>query len=155
MSENRKEVLDALMRAMEIEKETFDFYTKAEQKTFNPAGKRIFRWLARSEEEHYLKLTELYTSLDQGGRWVFYGGTTISLEPDTSGLQIGFETSDLEALQIAMDIEKKGITFFDELLGKTTDPAGREMLQTLRDEETEHLRLIAEKFQEITSGKKP
>jgi rubrerythrin len=149
MSENRKEVLDALMRAMEIEKETFDFYTNAEQKTFDPAGKRIFHWLARSEEEHYLKLTELYTSLDQGGHWVFYGGTTISLEPAGSGPQIGFATSDLEALQIAMDIEKKGIAYFDELLGKTTDPAGREMLQTLRNEETEHLRVITEKFQSL------
>ena len=35
MSEHHKEMLDAVMRAMEIEKETFDFYTRAEQKTFN------------------------------------------------------------------------------------------------------------------------
>jgi len=73
MSEN-KEMLDAIMRAMELEKETFDFYTKAEHKTFNPAGKRIFKWLAKTEEGHYLKLNELYNSLHEGGRWVFYGG---------------------------------------------------------------------------------
>ncbi len=150
---DRKEMLDAVMRALELEKETFDFYTRAEQKTFNPAGKRIFRWLARTEEEHYLKLTELFNSLDQGGRWVFYGGTTISLEPDGPGeKQIGFDTSDREALEIAMDIEKKGIAYFDDLARKTSDPDGRGMLETLRDEEKEHLRIIAEKYKLVTKG---
>lgn len=154
MSDNKKEVLDALMRAMEIEKETFDFYTGAEQKTFNLAGKRIFKWLAKSEEQHYLKLSELYTSLDESGRWVFYGGSTIAMEQETEGTQhVGFETSDLEALRIAMDIEKKGIAYFDELLRKTVDPDGRRMLQTLRDEEAEHLRVVTEKHQALTSGK--
>ncbi len=150
---DRKEMLDAVMRALELEKETFDFYTRAEQKTFNPAGKRIFRWLARTEEEHYLKLTELFNSLDQGGRWVFYGGTTIALEPDGPGeKQVGFDTSDREALEIAMDIEKRGIAYFDELAQKTNDPDGRGMLETLRDEEKEHLRIIAEKYKLVAKG---
>ncbi len=149
MSENRKEMLDAIMRAMEIEKETFDFYVKAEQKTFNQAGKKIFHWLARTEEEHYLKLTELYSSLDQSGRWVFYGGTTISLEPDGPTGQLGFATNDLEALEIAMSIEKKGIAYFEALLQKTDDPAGKSMLATLLKEEREHLRIISEKWRAV------
>jgi rubrerythrin len=150
MNANRKEMLDAIMKAMELEKETFDFYTRAEQKTFNAGGKKIFRWLARTEEEHYLKLTELCNSLDQGGRWVFYGGSTIALEPDgPDDLHVGFDTSDREALEIALDIEKKGIAFFDQLAQKTNDPDGRGMLETLRDEEKEHLRIIAEKLKAI------
>src|SRR5512137_1544425 len=131
MSEERKEMLDAIMRAMEIEKETFDFYTKAEQKTFNSGGKKMFHWLARTEEEHYLKLNELYTSLHAGGRWVFYGGSTITLEPDGPGdKHVGFDTGDREALEIAMEIEKKGIAYFGELVKKTVDPDGKAMLQT-------------------------
>ncbi|HEY6838248.1 MAG TPA: ferritin family protein, partial [Geobacteraceae bacterium] len=112
MSEHKKEMLDAIMRAMEMEKETFDYYTAAEQKTFEPGGKRIFRWLAKTEEAHYLKLTELYNSLSEGERWVFYGGSTISLEPE--GVPgVGFGTGDLEALEVAMEIEKKGIAHFE------------------------------------------
>lgn len=150
MSENRKEVLDAIMRAMEIEKETFDYYTKAEQKTFHSGGKRIFHWLARTEEAHYLKLTELYSSLDQGGRWVFYGGTTIALEPDgPNDKQVGFNTDDRQALEIAMEIEKKGIAYFAELIRKTSDPDGVQMLETLLGEEKEHLRLLEEKYKAL------
>lgn len=146
MSEAGKSVMDALMRGMEIEKETFDFYTRAEQKTFNPEGKRIFRWLAKSEEGHYLKLSELYKALDQGGRWVFYGGATISLEPEGEEAGVGFETSDVEALRLAMEVEKKGIAYFNDLLAQTTDPEGKSMVEALRREEEEHLRVISEKL---------
>ena len=152
MSENRKEILDSIMRAMEIEKETFDYYTRAEQKTFDPNGKRIFRWLAKTEEEHYLKLSELYSSLEEGGRWVFYGGSTISLEAEEPGeKQVGFTTGDLEALEIGMDIEKKGIAYYDELALKTGDPDGNKMLLKLREEEVEHLRVITEKYNQLKS----
>jgi rubrerythrin len=149
MSEAGKTVLDALLRGMEIEKETFDFYTRAEQKTFNPEGKRVFRWLAKSEEAHYLKLTELYHALNQGGPWVFYGGSTITLEPRGTEAGVGFETGDLEALRLAMDVEKKGIAYFDELLTHTADPEGRSMVETLRREEEEHLRVITEKLRQL------
>ena len=150
MSENRKEMLDAIMRAMDIEKDTFDFYTRAEQKTFDQGGKRIFRWLARTEEAHYLKLSELYKSLEESGRWVFYGGATISLEEECPGdACVGFETGDLEALEIAIGIEKKGIAYYEELAARTTDPDGKGMLMTLRGEEMEHLRVITEKYDQL------
>lgn len=150
MSENRKEILDAIMRAIEIEKDSFDFYTKAEQKTFDKGGKRIFRWLAKTEEAHYLKLSELYSALEESGRWVFYGGTTISPEPEGEGeSRVGFNTTDLEALEIAMDFEKRGIAYYGELAAKTDDPDGKGMLRTLQEEELEHLRVISEKYNQL------
>lgn len=153
MSENRKEILDAIMRAIEIEKDTFDFYTGAEQKTFDQGGKRIFRWLAKTEEAHYLKLSELYSALEESGRWVFYGGSTISLEAECPGeLCVNFTTNDLEALELAMEIEKKGIAYYGELAEKTSDHDGRGMLLTLRGEEMEHLRVITEKYNQLKKG---
>lgn len=153
MSENRKEILDAIMRAMEIEKDTFDFYTRAEQKTFDKGGKRIFRWLAKTEEAHYLKLSELYSALEESGRWVFYGGSTISLEEACPGEScVSFTTNDIEALELAMEIEKKGIAFYQELADKTADPDGRGMLLTLAGEEVDHLRVISEKYDELKKG---
>ena len=151
MSEHHKEMLDAVMRAMEIEKETFDFYTRAEQKTFNPSGKRIFRWLAKSEEVHYLKMTELYSSLQDGGRWVYYGGSTINLEPEgESEKAVGFDTGDKEALEIAMEIEKKAMSYFEDLEQSTSDSEGKRMFRTLITEEREHHRIIREKYLALT-----
>ena len=148
MSESKKEVLDAIMQAIEIEKETFDLYTRAAHKTFNPAGKRIFIWLARTEEEHYLKLTELYNSYSDGERWVFYGGTTIPLDREGDH-GAGLDTGDREALEMAMEIEEKGIAHFEQLARTTADPDGKGMFKTLANEEREHLRVITEKYQAI------
>lgn len=146
MSES-KEMLDAVMRAMELERETFEFYTRAGQKTFNPAGKRIFSWLAKTEEGHYMKLSELYNSLHEGGRWVFYGGSTFELAPaGTDEQAVSFDTDDLEALGIARGIELRGIAYYEELIARANDPDGRAMMETLRNEEIEHLRVIAEKL---------
>jgi rubrerythrin len=143
-----KEMLDAIMRAIELEKETFDLYVKAEHKTLNPAGKRIFKWLAKTEEEHYMQLTELYRSLHESGRWVFYGGSGFELEPAGSGeQQASFATDDVEALKIAQKIEKRGMAYYEELIAKTDDPDGKAMLETLRNEEVEHLRVITEKLE--------
>lgn len=149
MSEN-KEMLDAIMRAIELEKETFDFYTKAEHKTFNPAGKRIFKWLAKTEEGHYLKLNDLYNSLHESGRWVFYGGTTFDLAPaGADEQQVTFDTDDIAALEIAKGIEQSGIGYYGELIAKTSDPDGKAMMETLRNEEIEHLRVVTEKLDEL------
>ncbi len=145
-----KPLMDALMKAIELEKETFDLYTKAEQKTFNPEGKRIFRWLAKSEETHYLKLTELYTSLHEGGRWVFYGRNTFDLEPADESQRVGFETNDLDALKIALEIEKRGLSYYEQLIESSDDFEGSSMLKTLRDEEKEHIRIISEKLAQIS-----
>ncbi|HEX9078422.1 MAG TPA: ferritin family protein [Desulfuromonadaceae bacterium] len=143
-----KETLDAIMRAIELEKETFDFYVKAEHKTFNPAGKRIFKWLAKTEEGHYLTLTELYTSLHESGRWVFYGGSTFDLAPaGDDEHRVTLDTDDIEALRIAQEIEKRGIAYYDGLIAGTGDADGRAMLETLRNEEVEHLRVITERLQ--------
>lgn len=149
MSEN-KEVLDSIMRAIELEKETFDFYVKAGQKTFNPAGKRIFKWLASTEEAHYMKLSDLYNSLHESGRWVFYGGAGFDLAPaGDDEHQVNFETDDIEALVIAQGIEQRGIACYEELIAQTGDSDGKAMLETLRNEEIEHLRVITEKLAEL------
>ena len=149
MSEN-KEMLDAIMRAMELEKETFDFYTKAEHKTFNPAGKRIFKWLAKTEEGHYLKLNDLYNSLHESGRWVFYGGSTFDLAPaGDDEHQVTFDTDDIAALEIAQGIEQRGIGYYEELVAKANDPDGKAMMETLRNEEIEHLRVVTEMLAEL------
>lgn len=144
--EQNKEILDALMRAMELEKEAFDFYTRAEQKTFNEAGKKMFRWLAHTEEEHYQKFSELYNALAAGGRWVFYGGSTVAID---AGPEVTFDTDDRAALEIAMQTERDGIAYYEEIARKTEDLEGKTMLKTLIDEERDHLRILKEKYDAI------
>lgn len=148
MTGKRRESLDAITRALVLEKETLDFYRVAENKIAHPEGRRIFSWLARTEEEHCLRLTELYTALNEGGGRVLYGGSAVPLEP-VPGDVAAFKADDRETLEIAMGIERKAIDYFDELASLTTDPEGRRILEALRDEETAQLRVIEEKCRQI------
>lgn len=144
----QRELLDAVMLAIEIEKETFDFYIAAERKTSNPAGKRIFRWLAKGEEAHYLMMTDLYRSLQGDGRWLSYGGSTVNLEPVGEGEPlVPFDTDDRKALEVALEIERKALAHFEELEMKSADPEGKAMFRNLILEEKEHRRVITEKYE--------
>lgn len=148
MTGKRRETLDAITRALVLEKETLDFYTVAEKKACHPEGRRLFKWLALTEEEHCLRLTELYTALNKGGRLVFSGGSALPLEP-APGDVAAFQADDREALELAIGIERKSIDYFDELASLTTDPDGRRILETLRDEEKAQLRVIEEKCRQL------
>jgi hypothetical protein len=93
---------------------------------------------------------DLYNSLHESGRWVFYGGSTYDLAPSGSEEQaVTFDTDDLEALKIAQGIEATGIAYYEELIGKANDPDGKAMMETLRNEEIDHLRVITEKLNEL------
>jgi hypothetical protein len=92
----------------------------------------------------------LYNSLHESGHWVFYGGSGFELEEAGGGEQpTGFDADDIAALKIARNIEKRGMAYYDELIAKTGDPDGKAMLETLRNEEIEHLRVITEKLEEL------
>ena len=65
---------------------------------------------------------------------------------------MGFDTGDKEALEIALEIEKKAIRYFEELEQNTTDPEGKSMFRTLIAEEQEHHRIITGKYQSLTSA---
>lgn len=53
--------------------------------------------------------------------------------------------SDLEGLRLAMEIEKRGRTFYEQALVHTRNPEHRELFMFLRDEETQHY----ERFRDI------
>jgi rubrerythrin len=57
-----------------------------------------------------------------------------------------------QALEVALDSERKAREFFDEALGTTTDPEVRALLLELRDEEAEHERLVQARLAGLPAG---
>jgi rubrerythrin len=60
--------------------------------------------------------------------------------------------SPLKAFQVALASEQKAFWFYDEALKHVTDPAVRELFQELRDEETEHVRMIKDAIAALPPG---
>jgi rubrerythrin len=55
----------------------------------------------------------------------------------------------LAALEQAMENERQGEAFYQDLLEHVDDPAGREVFQTLADEEVEHVRVLQAEYEAI------
>ncbi len=63
--------LDALALAMDLEQKGYDLYAKAGAETDDPAGKKVFAFLAKQENEHYVFLQKTKEYLSTEGAWYF------------------------------------------------------------------------------------
>ena len=60
-----------LGKALEIEKESFNNYSKAEVDSTEEAPRAIYRFLAGEENQHYILIDNLMSYLDVPGKWLY------------------------------------------------------------------------------------
>ena len=63
--------VDALQLAMDFEEKGFKAYKKAQKETDDPNGKKVFAFLAKQENNHYVFLQKTYDYLTNEGAWYF------------------------------------------------------------------------------------
>jgi rubrerythrin len=156
MSEPHERALKMLATALEMEQKGHDFYQNALANCQNPAGVEIFRMLAQDEVHHTRMIERIYDKVSGGADW------SLDLEEmqqerrqedlgaffrevaQRHGKDIHAETSDLEALEIGLDFERKAVDFYVKQLALATDPLERRFLEEMVAEERSHVQLIAD-----------
>ena len=155
MSEKNKSFCQMLSTALEMEKKGKAFFDKAVSKCQAQQCKDIFKMLAKEEVVHMVRIKKIYDSLSSNQGWVDWRdfeveqdlGKLMKQLVQEHGKNIRAETSDIEALNIGIDLEEKSITYYSNHLDKSTDPLEKEFLQKLVEEERgHHLALIDMKF---------
>lgn len=159
MSEDRQEALNGLKEAMMLEVKGTKFFQRASELTQDPKGKETFQRLVRVEMEHYNILEAEYNSLSQTGRWLSYQEVDEARRKKSSLSDIsnifvreGFteqlqdDTTDLEALKLAIELERKAGNHFEEAASHAKDPLAKEVYQTLAKEEGKHLKLFEAEY---------
>jgi rubrerythrin len=144
-----REDIKAIRVAMEAEKNANQVYSTAAKKTKNPKGRDMFQQLSEFEMNHYRKLNELLSSLQEKGEWILYSGT--SLKRKTIPLKVekvkGQEQmTDMDALRIAVRAEKKAQSYYRSMAELTKDPRGRDMYKRLVEEEALHERILNDQY---------
>lgn len=135
--------------ALRLEKDGYDFYCEASKKVVNPMGKQMLEWLAREETEHIRKLTRALHSLKSEGKLAcseedLAGHDTVRFKTFFSQARekvksmVPAEADDLQALEMAMEMENKGYAFYRDSLKDVRDPDGRALLESLAHDESEH-----------------
>ena len=148
------ELVDALDLAIMIEIEALERYKAfAEQIGHRSAGDAasVFQSMAMNEEKHGRQLIRRRQELfgDAPPR------VSRSAIFDVEAPEVGaprWNMSPLKALQLALASEEKAYWFYDEALEHVTDPAIRELFTELRDEETEHVRMVKDAIEALPPG---
>jgi rubrerythrin len=147
MSSETKQRVKALEVALNNESRERDFYLKHAERTQNRFGKLMFQAIAKDEDEHYQRILELHAKLSEEGKWP----ETLPLKVKSTNMKTVLEkkvesvdtsdkadTDDLEAVQIAIDFERKGEEFYNSLHDSVENPMEKEFFRVLATMEREH-----------------
>ena len=148
------DLMDALDLAILIEIEAYERYKSfSEQLGHRSDGDAasIFRSMASNESKHGQQLNERREEL--------FGDQPLRVSKDAifdvEAPEVGaprWNMSPLKALQLALASEEKAFWFYDEALKHVTDSTVRELFEELRDEETEHVRMVKGAIEELPPG---
>ena len=148
------DLMDALDLAILVEVEAWEHYKYFyEQIGYRYPGDAasIFNSMAANEEKHGRQL--------RARRQELFGDTPARVSRtdvfDVEAPDLGaprWNMSPLKAFQLALASEEKAYRFYDEALKHVSDPGVREMFAELRDEETEHVRMVKEAIEALPPG---
>jgi Fur family ferric uptake transcriptional regulator len=142
-------VRDALELTLAIERLGLTFYTNASRKTRNDRGRTMFRRLAAEESDHLRRLQEQHRSLLEEHEWLKREPVRLPVSrkiaqeifphKELLRLQVTDEMTELEALGLAMDLERRSHDFFEAFAKQLTDPTGRKAFLDFAKAEETHL----------------
>ena len=153
-------VRDALELTLAIERRGYTFYTNASRKTKNNRGRLMFQRLAAEESDHLRRLQEERQSLLAKHEWLKREPARLPLsrkiveeifpQKELLKIEVKDETSDLDALNIAMNLERRSHQFFSDFAEQIADASGRKIfLDFARDEES-HLQALVTEYKSLT-----
>ncbi len=148
---------------IEIEKNGRDFYNTLVRQTKDLKAKESFEFLAKEEEKHIKVFQGILDSLEKyqpaesyPGEYFAYmnalAGEYVFTQKD-KGRQLAEKTSgDKEAIDLGIGFEKDSIIFY-EGMKKCVPEFDLKVLDSLINQEQQHLRMLAELKNSLTKGK--
>ena len=159
MAELTDEIVSIIKEAIRLELDGQSFFEHVADATHNELGKKMFMKLANDEAQHLKVFSEIFTEL-VGEDWKKHIGDVKSKKASMIDAlakkvaQGGKEgrASELEAISIAMDLERNAIEFFGNAATKTTDNKARDVFNRIADEERLHFDLLQAQYDYLTNS---
>ena len=165
MNERRRQektvVRDALELTLAIERRGYTFYMNAARKTKDDSGRLMFQRLAAEESEHLRRLQTEYQTLMAECPWLKQEPARLPVSrkiaeeifPQKALLRIEVkdQTTDLEALNLAMDLERRSHRFFADFAKQIEDPNGRKIFLEFAEDEDSHLQELISEYNTLVN----
>jgi Fur family transcriptional regulator, ferric uptake regulator len=150
---------DALELTLAIERLGYTFYTNASKKTKEGPGRQMFQRLAAEESEHFRRLQAEHKNLIEEHQWLKREPARLPVSrkiaheifplKELMRLQVNDETTEKEALNIAMDLERRSHDFFEMFARQLTDATGRKAFLEFAKEEQSHLDELRAEYETV------
>jgi rubrerythrin len=156
MNPAKAERIRALEVALNNESRERDFYLQHAVRTTNPLGKLMFQTLANEESEHYQRILQLHETLKEEGKWpdtipLAVKGTEIRsiLRKMLASVEAlpAANRDDVDAIEIAVDFEAKGASFYEKLRENADELLEKEFFGMLASIEREHFLSLQDAFE--------
>lgn len=155
MTETNERALRMLQTALEMETKGHHFYSRTLETCSNPTGREIFQMLLEDEVHHTAIIRTIYDSLGGGKDWSRELAQMEALEHQDLGAvfrtlavkhgdKITASTSDLEALEVGIDFERKAVLFYQDALDEATDDLERRFVRLMIAEEKTHVQVLTD-----------
>ena len=155
-------VRDALELTLAIERRGYTFYTNASQKTKNGSGRRMFQRLAAEESDHLRRLQQEHRSLLEQNQWLKREPARLPLsrkiveeifpQKELLKIEVKDETSDIDALNIAMNLERRSHQFFKDFADHISDTNGRKIFMDFAKDEESHLKALVAEYNTLVGS---
>ena len=156
MTESNK-LKDVLKIAIQMEKDGYDFYTKAASQTSSGMGETIFKSLAQDELLHLEVFQKIFQDRMGKEEWDALVNSSnkyanLSVFPkDLAAVEnANPDTNELDALHMAMDSEKEAIDFYSKILTQTDDSEVKKLIEKIIQQEKDHYLLLQEEFNHLS-----
>jgi rubrerythrin len=151
MDEHRRELLDALRKAIEAEYEGHGFYLMAARTTTDAQGRRTFETMAQEELHHADFLKANYRAIGETGRVApaaalgtpGIAGRSAIFSTDLRA-RIGEAHFEMSALSVGVQLERAAIDFYRHQADRATDPPVRDFFGRLAEWESTHYHALLE-----------
>ena len=149
MAMNAEEAMKILKTAIEIEENGEATFMRLAKETQDANGKRMFERLAEDEREHKRILMEQMNAITKNGSWrsIHIPKTVVEKVAPTvrekqSKTKGEAALGEIDALNTALDLERKASNYFREKAGEMDHPEGKSLFIRLAEWEDAHFELI-------------
>lgn len=140
--------LKMLSAALEKEEKGREFYVNAADKCSNPLSKDLFRMLVTEEGIHIKRIKGIFASLSAGNSRSEEWKPVPSENEDLHALvksriaqlgpKVSSDSTDLEAIDVGIEMEQGAIDFYEQQAKKTTDSLEKSFITMMLAEERNH-----------------
>ena len=150
---------DILSKAIKFEEDGRKLYLECAEKTEHQWGKSLFQSLADDEVKHIARLKETFNTLSISEKFTA-GPLPLAAEKqwknifekaqDTIDTVVKASTSDIDALQLGIDFEERGIKYYSTLSEESNNPLEKKFYRVLAQEENRHFLILKDSHELLT-----